>query len=252
MELIMARLKGKKALITGGTSGIGLETARRFLEEGAQVAVTGQNPKTLKEAGEALKGAIVISSDAGDAKAQKVLAERVQREFGKLDILFANAGIAIFQPLDAWDEATFDKQFAVNVKGPYFLLQALLPHFGNPASVILNSSVAAHVGMANSAAYGATKAAIGSFARTLSGEWAERGIRINSISPGPISTPIFGKLGIPQDQLAATAEGIRQSVPLKRFGTPRDIADAAVFLASDESAFMLGSEIIVDGGLVNV
>jgi NAD(P)-dependent dehydrogenase (short-subunit alcohol dehydrogenase family) len=248
----MARLKGKTALVTGGTTGIGLETARRFLEEGARVAITGQNPETLKAAQATLKDAIVISSDAGNAAAQKELAARIQKEFGKLDILFANAGIAIFQPLEDWDEATFDKQFAVNVKGPYFLLQALLPHFNKPASVILNSSVAARIGMANSAAYGATKAAIGSFARTVSGEWAERGIRVNSISPGPINTPIFGKLGIPKDQLDATAEGIRQSVPLKRFGEPKDIADAAVFLASDESKFILGSEIVVDGGIVNV
>jgi len=248
----MARLQNKTALITGGTTGIGLETARRFLEEGARVAITGQNPQTLKEATAALPGAIIVPSDAGDAAAQKTLAERVRKEFGKLDILFLNAGIGIFQPVEAWDEATFDRQIAINVKGPYFLLQALSDVFNKPASVILNGSINAHIGMGNSSVYGASKAAIGSFARTISGEWAERGIRINTISPGPVTTPIFGKLGFPAEQLAQTAEAIRQMVPIKRFGTPKEIADAAVFLASDESAFMLGSEIIIDGGVVNI
>jgi len=248
----MARLQGKTALVTGGTTGIGLETARRFLEEGARVAVTGQNPQTLKEAAEILPGAIVIASNAGDAAEQKRLADRLKKEFGKLDILFLNAGIGIFQPVESWDEATFDRQIAVNVKGPYFLLQALSDIFNKPASVILNGSINAHIGMPNSSVYGASKAAFGSFARTLSGEWAERGIRINTISPGPVTTPIYGKLGFPPEQLAQAAEGIRQMVPIKRFGTPREIADAAVFLASDESTFMLGSEIIIDGGVVNV
>lgn len=248
----MARLKGKTALITGGTTGIGLETAKRFLAEGARVLITGQNPQNLAEAGKALPGAIVVASDAADLPAQKQLAARVQQEFGKLDIAFLNAGIGIFQPLEAWDEATYDKQFAVNVKGPYFLLQALLPVFNKPASVILTGSIAGHLGMPATAAYSATKAAITSIARSLSGEWAEHGIRVNTIAPGPIDTPIFGKLGMPQEAANAMAEGIRQTVPIKRFGTPREIADAAVFLASDESSYMLGAEIVIDGGVVNV
>lgn len=248
----MARLSGKSALITGGTTGIGLETARRFLEEGARLVITGQNPATLAEAAKQLPGAIVVSSDAGNVSAQMALAERLRAEFGRLDVAFLNAGIGIFQPLEAWDEAAFEKQFAVNVKGPYFLLQALSPLFSDKASVILNGSVASHIGMPATAAYSATKAAITSLARSLSAEWATRGIRLNTIAPGPIETPIYGKLGMPEQALKETAEGIRQSVALKRFGTPREIADAAVFLASDESSFMLGSEIIIDGGLVNV
>lgn len=248
----MSRLKGKTALVTGGTTGIGLETARRFLEEGARVAITGQNPQTLKDAAAALPGAIIIASDAGKVDAQRALADRIAKEFGKLDALFINAGIGVFKPIEAWSESDFDQLIAVNLKGPYFLLQALSPVFNKPASVILNGSINAHIGMPNSSVYGASKAALTSFARTLSGEWTERGVRINTIAPGPVSTPIYGKLGFPEEALKQAAEGIRQSVPLKRFGTPREIADAAVFLASDESTFMLGSEIIIDGGFVNV
>lgn len=248
----MARLKGKTALITGGTTGIGLETAKRFIAEGARVLITGQNPKTLEEAAKALPSAIVVASDAADLPAQKLLAERVAKEFGKLDIAFLNAGIGIFQPLEAWDEAAYDKQFAVNVKGPYFLLQALLPVFNKPASVVITGSIAGHMGMPAAAAYSATKAAITSIARSLSGEWAELGIRVNTIAPGPIDTPIFGKLGMAKEAVDAMAESIRQTVPIKRFGTPKEIADAAVFLASDESSYMLGAEIVIDGGAINV
>lgn len=246
----MDRLKGKRALITGGTSGIGLETAREFLKEGARVAITGRNPATLDSARQELgNGVLVIPSDAADAAAQKTVAETVSREFGGLDILFLNAGIADLRPVEQWDQAAFDHTFATNVKGPYFLVQALLPVFANPASIVLNASVNAHIGMPNTSVYGASKAALLSLARTLSGELIPRGIRVNAVSPGPIATPLYGKLGLPEADLKAVAASIQSQTPAGRFGQPREIAAAIVFLASDESAFTIGSELLIDGGL---
>jgi NAD(P)-dependent dehydrogenase (short-subunit alcohol dehydrogenase family) len=246
----MNRLQGKCTLITGGTTGIGLETAKQFLAEGARVAVTGLNPDTLAQAQEELgKEVIVIKCDAGQVSEQKHLAEEIAKVFDKLDAVFLNAGIGIFQPLEAWDEATFDNQIEVNFKGPFFLIQSLLPILANPASIVLNTSINAHIGMPNSSVYGASKAAMLSLAKTLSGELIERGIRVNAISPGPIATPILGKSGLPAEQIQQMAEAIRNQIPLKRFGEPIEIAKAAVFLASDESSFMLGSEMIIDGGV---
>jgi NAD(P)-dependent dehydrogenase (short-subunit alcohol dehydrogenase family) len=249
----MNRLKGKRALITGGTSGIGLETARQFLSEGARVAVTGRNPATLETARKELgSGVLMIPNEAGDAAAQKGVAERLREEFGQLDILFINAGLADLRPVEQWDEAGFEHSFAINVKGPYFLVQALLPIFANPASIVLNASVNAHIGMPNTSVYGATKAALLSLARTLSGELISRGIRVNAVSPGPISTPLYGKLGLSEADLKSVAASIQSQVPAGRFGTPSEIARAVVFLASDESAFTVGSELLIDGGMSNL
>jgi NAD(P)-dependent dehydrogenase (short-subunit alcohol dehydrogenase family) len=246
----MDRLKGKRALITGGTTGIGFETARQFMAEGARVAITGKNFQTLESARTQLgNGALSIPSDASDVAAQKQLAETLRREFGGLDILFVNAGIAELKPVEQWDEAAFDRTFAINVKGPYFLIQTLLPILANPSSIVLNASVNAHVGMANTSVYGASKAALLSLARTLSGELIHRGVRVNAVSPGPISTPLYGKLGLSEAGLKATAAAIQGQVPAGRFGDPSEIAKAVVFLASDESAFTVGGELLIDGGL---
>jgi NAD(P)-dependent dehydrogenase (short-subunit alcohol dehydrogenase family) len=229
----MKRLEGKTALITGGTTGIGYETARRFLEEGAKVAITGLDAGRLADAKKSLGGNVVaLRADAGDVAAQKKLAADVAAEFGKLDVLFVNAGIGLFGPFDSFSEADFDRQIGANLKGPYFLIQAF--------------------GMPNSSLYAASKAGFLSLARTLSGELVGRGIRVNAVSPGPIATPIYGKLGLPADVVAGMAEGIRNQVPLKRFGQPVEIADTVVFLASNESRFMLGAEIIVDGGMATL
>lgn len=195
---------------------------------------------------------LVLPSDSSDVAAQKQVADAVQQKFGGLDVLFINAGIAELKPVEQWDEAAFDRSFAVNLKGPYFLIQALLPVFANPASVVFNTSVNAHIGMPNTSVYAATKAALVSLARTLSGELISRGIRVNSISPGPVSTPLYGKLGLSQEALTSVAASIQNQVPLGRFGTPAEIAHAAVFLASDESAFMVGSDLMIDGGLGNI
>lgn len=246
----MSRLQGKRALITGGTSGIGLETARAFLREGARLAITGTRPATLDAARAELgSDVLVLSSDAGDVASQKALAETIRGAFGGLDVLFVNAGIAELRPVEQWDEAAFDRSMALNLKGPFFLIQSLLPILGNPASIVINGSVNAHVGMPNTSVYGATKAAILSLTRTLSGELVSRGVRVNAISPGPIETPLYSKLGLSDADLKTVSASIQSQVPLGRFGHPREIASAAVFLASDESAFMVGSEILIDGGL---
>jgi NAD(P)-dependent dehydrogenase (short-subunit alcohol dehydrogenase family) len=249
----MNRLQGKRALITGGTTGIGLETAKRFTEEGARVVITGTNPKTLEAARKELgEDALVLSSDAGSAVAQRELAQAVQKHFGQLDVLFLNAGIAQLQPVEQWDEAAFDRSFNINVKGPFFLVQALLPVFAPQASIILNGSVNAHIGMANTSVYAATKAAFISFMRTLSGELIGRGIRVNAISPGPVSTPLYGKLGLAETDLKNVAASIEGMTPVRRFGTPTEVANAVVYFASDESAFTVASELLIDGGMSGI
>ncbi|HTT20839.1 MAG TPA: SDR family oxidoreductase [Candidatus Sulfotelmatobacter sp.] len=245
----MNRLSNKNALVTGGTGGIGLETAREFLREGARVAITGRNPKALeatrKELGDKL---LAITSDASDAAGQKNVAETIREEFGRLDILFLNAGIVEMAPLGAWDESMFDRSFNTNFKGPFFLIQSLLPVFNNPASIVLMTSINSHIGMPNSSVYGATKGALLSLARTLSGELISRGVRVNAISGGPIATPLYGKLGMGETELKA----LEIQVPAKRLGKPSEIAEAVVFFASDESAFTVGSELVIDGGMSNL
>jgi NAD(P)-dependent dehydrogenase (short-subunit alcohol dehydrogenase family) len=246
----MDRLKGKRSLITGGTTGIGLETARQFLAEGARVAITGKNPDTLEAALNALGGeALVFESDAANVAAQKKLAEQIGEAFGTLDILFVNAGIAELRPLGEWDEEAFDRSIGINLKGPFFLIQELLPYFADKASIVLMASVNAHIGMPNTSVYGATKAALASLARTLSGELVSRGIRVNTVSPGPITTPLYGKLGLAEADLKKVAASIESQVPQKRFGEPTEVAKAVVFLASDESPFTMGGELLIDGGM---
>ena len=167
-------------------------------------------------------------------------------------MLFVNAGVADFRPLEAWDETGFDRSFAVNVKGPLFLVQALLPVLGNPASIVLNGSINARLGKPNSIVYSATKAALISLARTLSGELIARGVRANVVSPGPVSTPIYDKLGLSQADLSGMKDYLIGAIPAGRFGEPDEIASAVVHLASDESRYTVGSEMIVDGGMSNI
>ena len=243
------RLSGKRILITGGTTGIGLATAQRFVEEGARVAVTGRNPETLAQARALLgDGVVVIESDAGSASAQAALVAQVVEHLGGIDAAFLNAGTATFQSIEAIDEAEFDRQFAINVKGPAFLLKALSPHLSEGASVILNASIVAGLGMPSTAVYAATKGAVVTLVKAVASEWAARAIRVNTISPGPISTPIYNKLGMPADAAAEFGEQVRLSVPLQRFGEAREVAEAAVFLASNESSYITGHDLLVDGG----
>jgi len=246
----MNRLKGKRALITGGTTGIGLETAREFLNEGARVAITSRNQASLEAARKELDSDVLtFISDAGDAAAQKLLADSVRQAFGALDVLFINAGFVDLRPLEQIDEAAFDRSLSVILKGPLFLIQALLPVFANPASIVLNGSINAHIGMPNTSIYGAGKAALISLARTLSGELVSRGIRVNVVSAGPISTALLSNAGFSGEQLKSVAASIKAQVPMGRFGEAVEIARAVVFLASDESGFTVGSELIIDGGM---
>lgn len=245
----MSRLAGKRTLITGGTSGIGLETAKQFLAEGARVIVTGVNPDSITKAKATLgSDVLVLRADSGSIAAQQELAQAVQAHFGQLDVAFLNAGVAVWTPIEQWSEQAFDASFNVNVKGPYFLMQSLLPVFSTPASVVFNTSVSAHVGAAHSSVYAATKAAFLSMTKTLSSELLGRGIRINAVSPGPVQTPLYDKLGIPDAYRAQLDQDIAASIPLGRFGTPEEVAKAVVYLASDESSWTVGSEIVVDGG----
>jgi NAD(P)-dependent dehydrogenase (short-subunit alcohol dehydrogenase family) len=246
----MDRLRNKRALITGGTTGIGLETARHFVAEGARVAITGSNPATLETARNELgPNVLAFACDAGDPAAQRPLAKSIGESFGQLDILFVNAGVAEMRPLGNWDESAFDRSLAVNFKGPFFLIQALLPIFAKPASIVLNTSINAHIGMPNTTVYAASKAALLSLAKTLSGELTARGIRVNAVSPGPIATLLYRKFGLAEPELKAVGDSILKQIPIRRFGEAAEIAKAIVFLASDEAAFTVGSELVIDGGM---
>lgn len=248
----MSRLTGKYALITGGTSGIGLETARQFIAEGASVAITGRSASGLIAAGETLGDVVLLHNDAGDIGQQPVLAAQLAKSWPRLDILYINAGDVTHLPLQEWDEQRYDQLMNTNLKGPLFLIQALLPLLGNPASVILCGSVSAHIGLAQSSVYAASKAGILSLARSLSVELHPRGIRVNGLSPGPTATPALGKLGLPAQAEQELREEIHALVPIGRMGTALELAKAAVFLASDESSYMVGSELLIDGGVGNL
>ncbi|HIE6453309.1 TPA: SDR family oxidoreductase [Serratia marcescens] len=249
----MSRLQGKYALITGGTSGIGLETARQFIAEGATVAITGRSQSALDAAGQALAGkALLLLSDAGDIPQQRELAQRLGQRWPRLDVLYINAGDVTHRPLQEWDEQSYQRLMDINLKGPFFLIQALLPLLANPSSVILCGSVSAHIGLPQSSAYAASKAGLLSLARTLSGELHARGIRVNGLSPGPTETPALGKLGLTEADEQALRDDIRALVPIGRMGSALELAKAAVFLAADESAFMVGAELQMDGGVGNL
>ncbi|QGS58624.1 SDR family oxidoreductase [Shewanella algae] len=249
----MKRLQDKFALVTGGTSGIGLETARQFLAEGAKVAITGRDINALNRVREELGGnTLAICCDAGDINSQRELAQTLSRQWPRLDVLYANAGDVTHLPLADWDETAWDRLMSVNLKGPFFLIQSLLPLLANPASVILCGSTSAHIGLVQSSAYAASKAALLSLARTLSAELLGSGIRVNCLSPGPTETAALGKLGLAAEEQKALQQEIRQLVPIGRMGTSWEIAKAAVFLASDESRFVIGTELLVDGGVANL
>ncbi|HTJ57559.1 MAG TPA: SDR family oxidoreductase [Devosiaceae bacterium] len=247
----MGRLERKRALITGGTSGIGLATAKRFVEEGALVAITGRKPADIAAARAELSTSVtVIEADAGNAAAQAQVAAEVHQTLGGLDVLFVNAGIIDMRPLEDWDEAGFDRLIDIDLKGPYFLIQALLPLFGNPASIILSGSVNARLGAPTTHVYSIAKAGMASLARTLSGELIGRGIRANVICPGPIATPLqFNRGGADAAAREAVAKATVAQVPAGRFGEPGEVANTVVFLASDEARFIVGSEIVIDGGM---
>jgi NAD(P)-dependent dehydrogenase (short-subunit alcohol dehydrogenase family) len=248
----MSKLQGKIALITGGTSGIGAETAKLFQAEGATVIVTGSSQASVDEVRASLPGVEAIVSNAADIAASKALVEQVKARHGRIDVLFVNAGRAKFAPIDQVDEAFFDGQFDTNVKGAYFLVKHAAPVIADGGAVILTASVAGSTGgLPGASIYGATKAALRSFGRTLAREFAPRGIRVNTISPGAIDTPIFLKNGYPQAAADAFLESARTRIPLARPGQPDEVARAALYLAAD-ATYTTGAELFVDGGLVDL
>lgn len=245
----MQRLNGIRAVITGGTTGIGYAAAERLIEEGARVILTGQNQGRVDEAimrlGNGAKGLVARAESPADAAA---LADFVKVEFGGLDVLFANAGVTWPAPFDAVDLESLQGQMAINFAGPLFAVQKLAPLMGEGASVIFNTSNLNELGMPGMAVYSASKAALRSLARTLQAELGPRGIRVNTVAPGPTETPIYGKLGMPEEQLNGMAQQIVAKIPAGRFGKPEEIAGAVAFLASSDSSFMRGTEVTVDGG----
>jgi NAD(P)-dependent dehydrogenase (short-subunit alcohol dehydrogenase family) len=245
----MKRLEGKVAVVTGGNSGIGLAAAKRLQDEGARVAISGRNQKTLDEAIAALgKGALAVQADVAKLDEIDKFFAAVDKKFGKIDILFANAGIAKFVPFDQTTEQLYDEMFDINTKGAYFTIQKALPHLNDGASVILNTSVVSHQGIANGTVYAATKAAMRSLTRSMAADLVGRNIRVNAVAPGPIATPIFSRTGMPKEQLDEIAQMLIASVPMKRLGTSEEVAGTVAFLASSDASFITGVEIDVDGG----
>jgi len=246
----MDKLKGKIAVITGGNSGIGLATAKEFAEQGAKIVVSGRDQKTLDEVAKQLgPDALVVRADVVKLADIEKLFAAVKRKFGRIDVLFVNAGIGKFSPFEAVTEEIYDSILDVNLKGAFFTIQGALPLLADGASIVLNTSINAHIGMPNSSVYSASKAALLSLARTLSAELVGRNIRVNAISPGPVTTPILGRLGLSAEALEQTRQNIVSQVPMKRFGRPEEIAKTALFLASSDSSFLLGTEIVADGGM---
>ena len=242
-------LAGKTALITGGSSGIGLATARLMLAYGAKVAITGQDPKRLQEACELLgAGVIAVAADVRSQADMQRVATKIGQEFGTLDIVFANAGVAYATPLLATDEAMIDQLLAVNVKGVFFTVQALAPLMPKGSSVILNTSWLNKIGAPGRSVLSASKAAVRSFARTLSSELLEHGIRVNAVSPGSVITPLHRQQAQSQEQFDAYTLKVGSQVPIGRMAHADEIAEAVCFLASDRSRYMLGTEMLVDGG----
>ena len=249
----MNRLQGKVAVVTGGNSGIGLATAKRFLDEGARVAISGRSQKTLDEASNLLgKDSLAVQADVSKLADADKLFSAVAKRFGKIDVLFVNAGVAKFVPFDATSEEHYDELFDINTKGAYFTIRKALPYLNDGASVILNTSVVSHKGLANGAVYAATKAAMRSFTRSIAAELVSRNIRVNAVAPGPIETPIFGRTGLPQEEVEEFAKNIIASVPMKRLGKPEEVASTVAFLASSDASYITGVELDVDGGMAQV
>ena len=244
------KLSDKTALITGGTSGIGLATALLFQAEGARVAVTGRSPEGIAQASKVLgDDALVVASDAGSLADIGALMSEVAQRFDKLDVLFLNAAIAKSGALEKVSEADFDEQIGINLKGVFFTLQRALPLLNPGASVVVTTSIGNRFGTPGSSVYSATKGALRSMVQTVALEVIGRGIRVNAICPGPIDTPMFDRMGLTEAALKQRKATIQEKSPSKRFGSPAEVAKVVLFLACDDSSYVVGEEIVVDGGM---
>lgn len=253
MVIMGKRLENKKAVITGGTTGLGFETAKRYIEEGAQVLITGRNQKKVDEAAAKLgKNAHGFAADAKSVSDLDKLAKKAKEIFGYVDILFANAGGGVFAPIEEVDEKSYYDQFDVNVKGVFFTVQKILPLLKRGSSINLTASAVNSKGASGSSLYFASKATVRSFARSMAAELGSRGIRVNSLSPGLIPTKFFTNSNLGESAFTEFEEKMLSSIPLGRAGTPLEIANAAVYLGSDESSYVTAEDLVVDGGWMNV
>ena len=246
----MKRFEGKVAMVTGGNSGIGLAAAKAFAREGAQVAFTGRDEGTLKSAEKEIgSSALAIRADAARIADLDAAMAKVRDQFKRIDALFVNAGIGKFVPIAEVTEAMFDEIVTINLKGAFFTVQKALPLMPHGSAVVLNASINAHIGLPGTTVYGATKAAVVNMAKTMSADLAERGIRVNAVSPGPVETPIFGRAGISSEQSRQTKEWLQNQTLVKRMAEPEEIAEAVLYLSSDVSSFVIGTELVIDGGM---
>ncbi|WP_415906587.1 SDR family oxidoreductase [Neptuniibacter sp. QD72_48] len=244
----MGNLSGKTAVITGGNSGIGYATAKQFKADGANVIITGRSQEKVSAAADEL-GVIGLVADVSNLSALDHLVEQVKERMGVLDILFVNAGIFAPAPVGQNSEEMFDTQMGINFKGAVFTIEKFLPVLNDGGAIINLSSINAYTGMPNTSIYAASKAALNAYTRTAATELAPRNIRVNAVNPGPVTTPIFAKTGMQEEQLNDFANAIQKRVPLKRFGKPEDVANLVSFLASDDASFITGGEYNIDGGM---
>ena len=244
------KLVGKVALVTGGNSGIGLATAKLLRQEGAKVVISGRDRITLDEAASVIGGDVLaLQADVADLGQIDQLYQAIADKFGKIDILFANAGIGRFTSLEDTTEAIYDEVFTINLKGLYFTVQKAIEHLNDNASIVLNTSFLSELGIPGTSVVSASKAAVRSLAKTFSAELISRGIRVNTVSPGAIATPFHSKTGLPVEAVAANSQKFIAQIPMKRFGLPEEIAKAVLFLSTSDSSYILGAEIVVDGGI---
>ncbi len=244
------KLVGKVALVTGGNSGIGLATAKLLSQEGAKVVITGRDRITLKEATSTIGGEVLaLQVDVGNLEEIDQLYEAIAQKFGKIDVLFANAGMGRFTSLEETTEVIYDEVFSINLKGLYFTVQKAVVHLNDHAAIVLSTSFLDELGLPGTSVVSASKAAVRSLAKTFSAELVSRGIRVNAVSPGAIATPFHRRTGLSQESVEAMAQSLTARIPMKRFGTPEEIASAVLFLSTSDSAYILGAEITVDGGI---